>query len=119
MNRLIPILIDVALVFVFAAVGRASHAEALDGAGLTRTAMPFVAAALMGAVVMTLRNADLSQLKPGVIQWAIVLAGGMLFRTMIGDGVQFAFIVVAAIFLALFLIGWRAIWWLVSRKKSA
>ncbi|MFZ0530798.1 MAG: DUF3054 domain-containing protein, partial [Propionicimonas sp.] len=41
--------IDLAAVLVFAAIGRASHAEALSLAGLAQTAWPFLVAVAIGS----------------------------------------------------------------------
>ncbi len=48
MSRLVPALLDVVLVVVFAAVGRRSHAEGLDLAGIARTALPFLVGTAAG-----------------------------------------------------------------------
>ena len=117
MHRAVRIIIDLALVVVFAAIGRASHAEALDAAGLLRTAMPFVGAALLVWIVIVLTNRKFPALREGLVVWACTLVLGMVFRVMVGDGIQVAFVAVAALVLALFLIGWRAIWWFATRRR--
>lgn len=117
MHRAVRIIIDIALVVVFAAIGRASHAEALDAAGLLRTAMPFVGAALLVWIVIVLTNRKFPALREGLVVWACTLVLGMVFRVMVGDGIQVAFVAVAALVLALFLIGWRAIWWFATRGR--
>jgi len=40
--------------------------------------------------------------------WLGTVIGGMALRVLTGAGVQLSFIIVASIFLAVFLIGWRA-----------
>ena len=47
MPRVLAIVLDVASVLVFAAIGRLSHGESLDATQLGRTAAPFLAATLM------------------------------------------------------------------------
>lgn len=118
MHRAIRIIIDVALVIAFAAWGRASHNEALDLDGITRTAAPFVGAALLYWIFSILTNRQMTKLREGVTVWATTLALGMVFRLMVGDGVQIAFVLVAAATLALFLIGWRLIWWFATKKAA-
>ncbi|RXW33698.1 DUF3054 domain-containing protein [Propioniciclava flava] len=113
------IVIDIVLVVVFAALGRASHTEALDVAGISRTALPFVAGTLIAWIALTLRKSSGSSLPAGAFVWALTLIGGMLFRVLLGDGTAVAFIIVAAVTLALFLLGWRLILWLVQRRTSA
>ena len=119
MNRAMSIVIDIDLVVVFAALGRASHTEALDVAGISRTALPFVAGTLIAWIALTLRKSSGSSLSAGAFVWALTLIGGMLFRVLLGDGTAVAFIIVAAVTLALFLLGWRLILWLVQRRTSA
>lgn len=117
MHRAVRIVIDAVLVVIFAALGRASHAEGLDLEGLTRTAMPFLGAALLVWIFIVLTNRRFTPLREGLVVWAATVALGMLFRLMVGDGTDPAFVAVATGVLAAFLIGWRAIWWLVTRRR--
>ena len=66
-----------------------------------------------------MRRGDGTTLSSGVFVWAITLIGGMVFRILIGDTTAVAFVIVAAITLAVFLIGWRAIAWLIGRRRAA
>jgi hypothetical protein len=54
----------------------------------------------------------------GVVVWAATLVVGMLLRVVSGQGIASSFVVVAAIVLAVFLIGWRAAALLVRRVAS-
>lgn len=117
MRRVGAIVLDLVLVLAFAAIGRASHASALDVEGLTRTAFPFLAAALLAWVALVLRRSQGTSVRNGVFVWAVTLVAGLVFRLMIGDTAQVAFIVVAALTLAVFLIGWRAIRALIVRRR--
>lgn len=119
MHRAVRIIIDLVLVVVFAAIGRASHAEALDAGGLARTAMPFVGAALLVWIFIVLTNRTFPPLREGLVVWGATLVLGMVFRMMVGDGVQAAFVAVAAAVLAAFLLGWRAIWWFATRNRRS
>lgn len=109
---------DVLLVALFVVIGRRSHAEGLDLAGLWQTAWPFLAALLLGWLVSLAWRRPLAVWPTGVIVWAVTLVGGMLLRTASGQGTQLPFILVAAGTLALFLLGWRAIVALVARLRS-
>ncbi|RVW01771.1 DUF3054 domain-containing protein [Rhodococcus spongiicola] len=106
-------MIDVLLVLVFAASGRRSHEEALTLAGLATTAWPFLTGLAAGWLVTWQLYRDkfdpLSVFPTGVVAWASTLVVGMLLRVISGQGTAFSFILVAASFLALFLIGWRAL----------
>lgn len=118
MDRAARIVIDLVLVVIFAIIGRASHAEALDFEGVTRTALPFLGGTLLVWIFLILTNRRLHPLREGAVVWAATLVLGMVFRVLVGDGVQIAFVIVAAIFLALFLIGWRALRSAITRTRG-
>ncbi|MFE3796607.1 DUF3054 domain-containing protein [Nocardia tengchongensis] len=119
MKKLGPFVVDIALVLVFCAIGRRSHDEAI-AAGLLRTFWPFGTGLLLGWVisvavaagregVSAAQRFDGRAVWPsGVIVWLSTLVGGMALRAVSGQGVALSFVIVAATFLALFLIGWRA-----------
>ncbi len=108
---------DLVLVVVFAAIGRASHGEAVFG-GLAVTAWPFVVALVLGWLVSLAWRAPDAALRTGLPVWAVTVAGGMVLRAASGQGVQVAFIIVAAIVLLLFLVGWRAVGALVRAVRA-
>lgn len=118
MHRAVRIIIDVALVVAFAATGRASHNEDLGLEGLARTAMPFLGGTLLVWIFFVLTNRALTPLREGLAVWGSTLFLGMVFRLMVGDGTDPAFVAVAALVLAAFLIGWRMVWWLATRGRS-
>lgn len=115
MRRFGPIAADVLLVVLFCAIGRRSHDEAVL-TGLLRTAWPFAAGLAVGWLVVVLLDRrgpgaepfDATRLWPaGVVIWLSTLVVGMLLRVVSGQGTAASFIVVAALVLALFLLGWR------------
>lgn len=108
--------IDAALVVVFAAIGRASHTEAIL-AGLWITSWPFLLALVAGWTLSLAWRSPLAVLRTGLPVWAITVAGGMLLRAVSGQGVQVAFVVVAASVLLLFLMGWRGLVVLLRRRR--
>ena len=105
--------LDIALVAVFAVIGRASHAESLDLAGIATTAWPFVVSVALGSVVASWRRWP--WWVQGVFVWVVALVGGMALRVAAGGSTAPGFVIVGGISLALFLIGWRAI----LRKRIA
>ncbi|RVW01360.1 DUF3054 domain-containing protein [Rhodococcus xishaensis] len=113
--------IDVLLVLVFAASGRRSHEEALTFAGLATTAWPFLAGLAAGWLVTFQLYRDkfdpLSVFPTGVLAWVSTLLLGMLLRVISGQGTAFSFVLVAASFLALFLIGWRVLYRAVRARR--
>ena len=111
--------LDAALVVVFVSIGRTSHAEGLDVAGVAGTAWPFLAALVAGWLAARAWRHPLAVWPTGVVVWAVTVVGGMLLRAVSGQGTQFAFIVVATLTLAAFLLGWRLIALLVTRRSRA
>ena len=118
--RLVVVLsfvLDALLVVAFAATGRASHREAV-AAGLAVTAWPFLAGLVVGWVVARGWRAPTRPLRTGIVVWAVTVAGGMLLRVASGQGIAVAFVVVAAVVLAVALVGWRAVAALVRRARA-
>ena len=105
----IAAILDAVLVVVFVSIGRSSHAEGLDVAGIAVTAWPFLAALAAGWLAARAWRHPFAVWPTGVIVWAVTVAGGMLLRAVSGQGTQLAFIVVATLTLAAFLLGWRLI----------
>lgn len=116
-----PLLIlDVALVIIFAAIGRASH-DSGNLAGALDTAWPFLIGTATGWIV-AYYNWD--RLVPvtvpsGVTVWICTVAIGMLLRHQMDLGTAVPFIIVASLTLAAFLIGWRAIRHVIVRQRNA
>jgi hypothetical protein len=106
----VALLIDVLLVLVFAAVGRASHDESGPVLGALLTAWPFLVGTAVGWVVVRLvRHVWPLEVAPGVTVWFATVLVGMLLRHAVGSGTAASFVVVASVVLALFLLGWRAL----------
>ena len=99
--------VDVVVLLVFAAIGRGSHAESLDAAGVLQTAWPFVAGAAVGWLVARAWRRPLALWPTGVSTWLGALVVGMLLRRLVGEGTAWDFVAVATGFLAVFLLGWR------------
>lgn len=98
---------DVILVALFVFIGRASHHETLSPGGLVRTAIPFLVGLVVGWMIVVLIRLPAARWRAGLVVWASTLAVGMVMRRFTGQGVAQSFIVVAALFLAVLLIGWR------------
>jgi hypothetical protein len=114
--RLWPaVLVDLLAIVIFALVGRVSHAEAAALLGLGLTAWPFLAGWLLGALVARIWRRP-AALSTGIIVWLGTLVGGMVLRLVTYAGVQVAFVIVAAIVLAILLIGWRAGYGLIRAR---
>lgn len=110
--------VDVALVLVFVAIGRQSHDEDSAVLGFLTTAWPFLAGAAIGWLAARAWWRPVGVWPTGVIVWGASVVLGMLLRLVSGQGVQPSFVVVTAVVLAAFLVGWRAIAALVARIPS-
>ena len=111
--------LDVVLVILFAAIGRASHDEANPVVGALLTAWPFLVGTVVGwAVVRLLRKAWPLEVGPGITVWFSTLLIGMVLRQATGHGTAVSFVLVAAVALGLFLIGWRALAALLLRRAT-
>ncbi|MFJ4038071.1 DUF3054 domain-containing protein [Microbacterium sp. NPDC090007] len=116
----LTVAMDAVLVTVFAAIGRATHeGDVLGsfGSGLLTTVWPFLVALAVGWLVVRGWRAPLALARTGLPLWAITVTLGMVLRAASGQGTAVAFVVVAAITLAVFLLGWRAIALVVVRSR--
>jgi hypothetical protein len=117
MQILPAIAVDVICILVFAILGRSSHQETTDLLGVAHTAWPFLAGGLVGTVIGRTWRHPYS-LRSGVAVWLGTVVGGMVLRLLTGAGVQLSFIIVASCVLALFLLGWRAIFRLIQHARA-
>jgi hypothetical protein len=116
----VALLLDVVLVVVFAAVGRASHDETNPVVGALATAWPFLVGTALGwIVVRAMRRTWPVDLAPGVTVWFATVLVGMVLRRAVGSGTAVSFVVVASVVLAAFLLGWRAVGAYAARRSPA
>lgn len=99
---------DVIGVLVFCAVGRRSHDEGLDVAGVAATAWPFLTGTVIGWLVSRAWQRPTAVVPTGVVVWLCTVAVGMLLRKASSAGVAASFVLVAASVTAVLLLGWRA-----------
>ncbi|RNI24877.1 DUF3054 domain-containing protein [Flexivirga caeni] len=111
--------LDAVVVIVFAAIGRASHHESDPVTESLLTAWPFLAGAAVGWVISLLRGRAPLRVVDALPVWVCAVAVGMVLRHLTGRGVVFSFVVVASIFLGLFILGWRAIAGVIRRREHA
>lgn len=105
---------DAVAVVVFAAVGRASHAEPGDIFGLLATLAPF-AVGLAAAWATPLVRARPSGLRAGAVVLAGTVVIGLALRAGFTGRLPVGFVVVTVISLAVLLLGWRALSLVVAR----
>jgi FtsH-binding integral membrane protein len=111
--------LDAAVICLFAAIGRRSHAETGALTSVMTTAWPFLVGLAAGWLVslLALRRVPLN-VREGVPVWLCTVAVGMLIRGLTGAGTAFSFVIVATVFLGAMLLGWRAVR-LLSRPRRA
>lgn len=115
----VAFLLDVLLVMVFAAIGRASHDEANAALGVLATAWPFLVGTTVGwLVVRALRKGWPLEFGPGITVWFSTVVFGMLLRRAVGEGTATTFVIVASLVLATFLLGWRALAAWAARRST-
>ncbi|MET0162081.1 MAG: DUF3054 domain-containing protein [Microbacteriaceae bacterium] len=113
MRALASLLLDAALLLAFVLIGRRSHDEPLAGAW--DTYWPFLVPLLVGWLITAGWQAPTAVLRTGFIVWAVTVGGGVLLRLANGQGAEPSFIVVTALVLAAFLMGWRVLAAIVRR----
>jgi peptidoglycan/LPS O-acetylase OafA/YrhL len=98
---------DVALILVFAAIGREAHQRGEIVAGILGTAWPFLAGAAASWLVLRVWRAPLALWPAGVGVWLGTVAAGMALRAVTGQTVVLPFVIVALLALGVFLLGYR------------
>lgn len=99
---------DLVAVIVFAAIGRASHAESDGVVGLVVTAAPFAVgtAAAWATPLVRIRPAGL---RAGAAVVATTAVLGLLLRAAFTDRLPWQFAIVTVVSLAVLQLGWRAL----------
>ncbi|GAA2833989.1 DUF3054 domain-containing protein [Leucobacter komagatae] len=112
------LLLDAALVVVFAAVGRGSHAREATLLGPFETAWPFLAGLALSWLLTLAWRRPAAILRTGVPVWIGTVGFGMLFRALTGQGTAIPFVIVATLTVGAFLLGWRLIALIASRARA-
>lgn len=99
---------DLVAVLLFVVLGRRAHDEGSFLAGTAAVAWPFLAGAAVGWGLLLLRGRPApSSVRGGLVVLAATVPIGMALRQLAGRGVQPSFVLVATVFLTLFLVGHR------------
>lgn len=110
--------VDVGCVLVFCAVGRRSHDEGLDVAGVATTAWPFLVGTAIGWLLARGWRRPTAVAPTGIVVWVCTVAVGMVLRKISSAGVAVSFVVVASTVTAVLLLGWRAALQVMSRRRA-
>lgn len=111
-------LVDVVAIVVFAALGRRNHGEGTSAAGVLVVAAPFLAGWTVAWFATRLHRTPASAGRAlGALAVALPIA--LLLRALTGRGDAPAFVVVAAVFLGLALVGRRWLVGVIARRRAA
>ena len=112
------LLLDVAWLVAFAALGRRSHDEAQTLQGVAAVAWPFLAGYAVGAIALRLGRAPRSVGRV-IPVWALTVAIALAIRTIEkGRLPELGFVIVAAAFTGVGMVAWRLVALLVCRRRS-
>ena len=101
-------LVDVVCVLVFVLIGRRNHDEGEALVEVLRTLAPFLIGLTAGWALLARTARRGVAWHSGVIVWAATVVVGLVLRRVAFDrGTAFSFVVVATVFLGVFLVGWR------------
>lgn len=110
--------LDVFAVVLFVALGRRSHDESGELAAVLKTAAPFLVGLAVGWAVARAWRRPTSLLS-GVVIWPVTVLVGMIVRNVVfDDGTATSFVVVATLFVGLFVVGWRAVLRLIDQRRA-
>ena len=118
--RLIAVAADVASVLVFVVLGRSSHDEGNGIGAVVNVAAPFLIGLAVGWLLGPSPRRRPFAIATGVQVWVATVAVGVVLRWFAWDrGTAISFIIVAALFLGLFLVGWRVVLAGATRPRGA
>lgn len=107
---LAPVVADLGCVLVFAFAGKTSHEANESDWVVLAIAWPFALAVALVHGGLVLRGRQTRRVWPeGAAVLAVTYLLGMLLRVASGRGIAAGFLVVAVLFLALTMLGWRGI----------
>jgi len=105
----IAVAADAVAVLLFVVIGRSNHHESTGSHGVWHTAWPFLLGAALGLALTAYSRVTPTTVRAGVRVWVWAVVIGLVVRSASGGGTAPAFVVVAAIVLGVFLVGWRAV----------
>lgn len=112
---------DLVAVVVFAVIGRTSHGEGNALVGVAVTAAPFLVATVLGSLVargLARRLGEPATIRRGLVVWSVTWVVGLVLRAVSGGGMAVSFVIVAAISLAVLLLGWRLVVQVMERVRG-
>ena len=108
--------LDVLFLLLFVGIGRNTHQHSITVSGMASTLWPFLTGLLVGWFVVWRLHRAGSLPVNGLLIVLMTVSFGMILRVLSGQGTVLAFIIVAFAFLTLFLVGWRLISQIITRR---
>ncbi len=109
--------LDVFVVILFVAIGRRNHDESSAFVDVIKTGAPFLIGLAVGWLVVRAWRRP-TALLTGVAIWPVTVLVGMIARrTLFDRGTATSFVVVATVFLGVFLVGWRVAAGALDRRR--
>lgn len=119
-RALLPVLLDLVCVLAFAFGGKSEHEVDESDWVVLAIGWPFALAAVVAHVLLLVRGRETRRVWPdGVAIVAVTYVLGMVLRDVSGRGISGGFPVVAAIFLLVTMLGWRALATVVTARRGA
>jgi hypothetical protein len=119
-RRWLALAADVGCVLVFVVLGRRSHDEGDSVASTLNVAAPFLIGLAIGWLASPHLHHRPSSIRAGLDVWVATVVIGVLLRWFAWDrSTAFTFVLVAAAFLGLFLLGWRVVATATSPPRRA
>jgi FtsH-binding integral membrane protein len=109
-------LLDLCFLLLFVLIGRHAHKHGESLSGVAATLWPFAVGLFGGWLVALLRFKEAISRRSGLLVVLFTILIGMILRSIVGQGIAATFILVALVFLGIFLLGWRILYARV--KKS-
>ncbi|MDV7102029.1 DUF3054 domain-containing protein [Gordonia amicalis] len=123
-------LFDAVAITIFVVIGRASHEEGYAPVAFLHTLWPFLVGCAAGwsitYVYAHVRSSDFfgHDFRPdrvvpvGIVIWFCTVTVAMILRFILSQGVAVSFVAVATVTLAVFLLGWRAVFAYLGRRAA-
>ena len=110
---------DLVCVLVFAVAGKGSHEAGASQWVVLAIVWPFAVGVVAAHLGLLVRGGSPVRLRPeGIVVLAVTYVLGMVLRVVSGRGIAVGFLVVAAVFLALTMLGWRAVVRVVAQRRT-
>ena len=116
---LLPVVADLGCVLALAIGGKGTHEAGESDWVVLTIVWPFALAAVLAHVSLLLRGRQTGRIWPeGAVVVAVTYGLGMILRAISGRGLAPGFLVVAAVFLVVTMLGWRTVARFARRSRE-